>query len=310
VLLPQSAEKRLIVFGDVHGDLESLIQILQQSRFFERVAQGEDLLLVGLGDYINKGRSSLETLYCLATLLTHPVSAGKVVLLRGNHENGKVFNSDSPSLRSKLEQEINRHAAFSPRSTSSFLAGRVKAADLTSLKNEAWASCKRLFNELPIMAVASNGLVLAHSGYSRVLASKSRREGDNLLRTWPPPPQVLTDLLWSDITSGKQLGFSKDGTRVTSCPTQDLFEMLTRHNCSLLLRGHQYHPPVELDQKQTWRGGAWWIGGGRGRGNPAILTVNSTIEGGKADAVYVEVELSPERATKSCCKISLARARH
>jgi protein phosphatase len=74
----------VVVVGDIHGDLTSLRSILDDSRFEQRVESGEPVVLLCLGDYIDRGPMQIEVLACLLNLLRlHP---GRIVLLRGNHE--------------------------------------------------------------------------------------------------------------------------------------------------------------------------------------------------------------------------------
>lgn len=73
-----------VVIGDLHGDLESLIQIVRESNFIPKVNQNENIVLIFLGDYGDRGAYSAEVYYIvlkLKLLFKH-----KVVLMRGNHE--------------------------------------------------------------------------------------------------------------------------------------------------------------------------------------------------------------------------------
>ncbi|MBS1987506.1 serine/threonine protein phosphatase [Candidatus Dependentiae bacterium] len=82
-------DSKVIVIGDLHGDLDALLAILQeleqtgylddQFRFIR-----DDVYFVFLGDYINRGVNSIGVVYLLCKLfVTNP---GRVVMLRGNHE--------------------------------------------------------------------------------------------------------------------------------------------------------------------------------------------------------------------------------
>ena len=73
-----------LVIGDLHGDLTSLIIILQKSRFIEKMEKTEKATLIFLGDYGDRGDKSAEIYYAILKLkLAFP---GQIVLLRGNHE--------------------------------------------------------------------------------------------------------------------------------------------------------------------------------------------------------------------------------
>ena len=46
---------RALIIGDLHGDLESLIDIFNESAFLKRLEQDEDDVLIFLGDYGDRG---------------------------------------------------------------------------------------------------------------------------------------------------------------------------------------------------------------------------------------------------------------
>lgn len=80
---------KVIVVGDVHGDLDALLALLQeleQTGYLDaqhRLTR-EDVYFVFLGDYINRGLNSLAVMYLLCKLYIN--NPEHVVLLRGNHE--------------------------------------------------------------------------------------------------------------------------------------------------------------------------------------------------------------------------------
>lgn len=75
--------KRVIAVGDVHGQYELLKDLVQnQIRF-----NPETDILIFLGDYIDRGKSVEDELNVLSYLIDlHNSNPGKIVLLRGNHE--------------------------------------------------------------------------------------------------------------------------------------------------------------------------------------------------------------------------------
>ncbi len=75
---------RGIFIGDIHGDTTSVLRVLQQEKFFQRVRQDDKLYLVMLGDYADRGKSQIKTLELLFNLKRY--FPQNVVLLRGNHE--------------------------------------------------------------------------------------------------------------------------------------------------------------------------------------------------------------------------------
>jgi len=79
--------------GDIHGDVDSLIAFiedlvekgcLQKDNPFKINNKKKNFYLVFLGDYVDRGEYSFAVLYLLMRLkIANP---GKVILLRGNHE--------------------------------------------------------------------------------------------------------------------------------------------------------------------------------------------------------------------------------
>jgi protein phosphatase len=72
----EGGPEKIIVFGDIHGDLKSLKTGLEDS--------GENDLFVFLGDYADRGRFGVEVLEEISELMdTFP---DRVIALMGNHE--------------------------------------------------------------------------------------------------------------------------------------------------------------------------------------------------------------------------------
>ena len=69
--------KRILVIGDIHGEWDKFRSLYQNIRF----NPPEDLL-VFLGDYVDRGPKSLETLAWMRRRRNHP----HIVMLRGNHD--------------------------------------------------------------------------------------------------------------------------------------------------------------------------------------------------------------------------------
>ena len=126
VRMPRPGSRtELTVLGDLHGCYSILKATVLQSRFFERVdawrkdpAKVPYPLLVLLGDYIDRGRFSLNGV--LRTVLQLFVTApDHVVLLRGNHEyyvevNGTMYGGVKPAeaintLKPLLPVDVFRH---------------------------------------------------------------------------------------------------------------------------------------------------------------------------------------------------------
>ncbi len=78
VTLAPQVVRNVIIVGDIHGDMESLVHILM-SEDMEKADR-----IVFLGDYGDRGAKSVEVYYLLLRLKVSVRE--KVIMLRGNHE--------------------------------------------------------------------------------------------------------------------------------------------------------------------------------------------------------------------------------
>ncbi len=75
---------RTLIIGDIHGRLKKLMRALEYAEFNESVDR-----LIGLGDYIDRGRESAQVLdYLVGRTKRYP---GRDIYLRGNHEEAIVM---------------------------------------------------------------------------------------------------------------------------------------------------------------------------------------------------------------------------
>jgi protein phosphatase len=105
VSLPPEGEA--IIVGDLHGDLGSLEHILVSSRFTERAYGGENIHIIFLGDYGDRGAYSPEVYYVVLQLKI--LFPDRVILLQGNHEGPEdllAYPHDLPQhLRRKFKSK-------------------------------------------------------------------------------------------------------------------------------------------------------------------------------------------------------------
>ena len=153
-------EAPLHVCGDIHGQYYDLLRI------FEHCGYPGDFNYLFLGDYVDRGKQSLETI-CL--LLCYKIKfQDKVTLLRGNHESSVT----------------NRIYGFYDECKRRY---NVKL----------WKSFTELFNYLPVAALIDDKILCMHGGLSPDL--KSIQNIQDISRpTDIPDTGLLCDLLWSD----------------------------------------------------------------------------------------------------------------
>jgi hypothetical protein len=180
VRISPQAFKNVIVVGDIHGDMESLIHILNDI---------EDLSadkIVFLGDYDDRGPESVEVYYMLLKLKVSEwkEKEKKIIMLRGNHERPPdlpVMPHDLPLLFSA------KYGA----------EGKVVYAEIKELwKYLPYAVLIEgrylmLHGGLPVNVVSVNDIAFAHESH--------------------PSSSNFEEILWSDPVEGKGNFYSMRG---------------------------------------------------------------------------------------------------
>jgi protein phosphatase len=199
-----------LVIGDLHGDLESLIDILKMSNFLQKMSQNTDALLVFLGDYGDRGEYSTEIYYTVLKLkLLFPT---QVILMRGNHEGPEDLMASPHDL--PVEFEVK----FGEKWTS------------------VYAKIRELFACLYNAVLVEERYLMIHGG----LPSQARTIEDlAFAHATHPKQRILEDILWSDPNDTvKELCASPRGAgklfgeKITN-------EVLERFNVKILIKGHE-----------------------------------------------------------------------
>ncbi|KAG1326235.1 serine/threonine-protein phosphatase PP1 [Cocos nucifera] len=189
------------ICGDIHGQYLDLIRIFECGGY----PPASNYLF--LGDYVDRGKHSLETI-CL--LLAYKIKyPDKIFLLRGNHEDAK----------------INRVYGFYDECKRRFNV-------------RLWKIFCDCFNCLPIAAVIGEKILCMHGGLSPELTSLDKiRQIERPIEI--PDYGLLCDLLWSDPDPEVQgWGMSDRGVSCTF-GADKLVEFLEKNDLDLLCRAHQ-----------------------------------------------------------------------
>ncbi|KAM7543280.1 hypothetical protein Aperf_G00000001212 [Anoplocephala perfoliata] len=208
----------LKVVGDIHGQYEDLLRI------FDLCGNPETTNYLFLGDYVDRGKQSLETiclLFCYK--LRYPT---RFFLLRGNHES----------------QAISRIYGFFEECKRRF---NVKL----------WKTFIDAFACLPVCAVIENQIFCCHGGLSPEmfnseltnLADLKRRIREIVRPCDVPDCGLLCDILWSDpwyvevITGDKEpQGWEPNERGVSYMFGPDIIDQfLERYDLDLICRAHQ-----------------------------------------------------------------------
>lgn len=194
-------EAPIKICGDIHGQYYDLL------RLFEIGGFPPDANYLFLGDYVDRGRQSLETI-CL--LLAYKIKFPEnFFVLRGNHETAS----------------INRVYGFYDECKRRY-----------SVK--LWKTFTECFNCLPIAAIIDEKIFCMHGGLSPDL--KTMEQIRRIVRPTDVPDQgLLCDLLWSDPDKTIQ-GWGENDRGVSYTFGVDKVSFfLKRHDLDLICRAHQ-----------------------------------------------------------------------
>lgn len=188
------------IVGDTHGQYRDLIRLFEMGGF----PPSSNYLF--LGDYVDRGKQSLETmLLLLCYKIKYPEN---FFLLRGNHECANVTKVYG------FFDECKRRASA-----------------------KLWKTFVDVFNTLPIAALVANKIFCVHGGLSPTLQSLG--EIRNLTRpTDVPDYGWLSDLLWSD-PSETTIDWEENERGVSYCFGKKVVnEFLARFDLDLVCRAH------------------------------------------------------------------------
>lgn len=191
----------VIIIGDIHGQYPDLL------RLFETGGFPPDANYLFLGDYVDRGKQSLETI-CL--LLAYKIKYEEnFFLLRGNHECSA----------------INRIYGFYDECKKRY-----------SLK--LWKSFIDCFNNLPIAASIDDKILLMHGGLSPELNTLDQLK--KIMRPTDVPEEgLLCDLLWSDPEALCNSWNENDRGVSVVFGESVLNKFLIKNDLDLICRAHQ-----------------------------------------------------------------------
>ena len=194
-------EAPIKICGDVHGQYYDLLRLFEYGGF------PPDANYLFLGDYVDRGKQSLETI-CL--LLAYKVKYPEnFFLLRGNHECAS----------------INRIYGFYDECKRRY-----------SVK--LWKTFTDCFNTLPVAAIVDEKIFCMHGGLSPELQSMEQIR--RIARpTDIPDTGLLCDLLWSD-PEQEVNGWGENDRGVSFTFGADIVkQFLAKHDLDLICRAHQ-----------------------------------------------------------------------
>jgi hypothetical protein len=202
-----------LIIGDLHGDLESLIDILKESTFMQKLDRNSDAILIFLGDYGDRGALSAEVYYTVLNLkLLFPK---QVILMRGNHEGPEDLMADPNDLPAEFQTKFG----------------------------EKWVSAYKkiheLFAHLYTVVLVEERYLLIHGGLPQ---QANTIEDLAFAHAAHPKQSFLEEMLWSDpnetveeVCASPRGAGKLFGESLTK-------EVLDKFNVKVLIRGHEPCP--------------------------------------------------------------------
>lgn len=192
------------VCGDIHGQYFDLL------RLFEYCGNPKDNNYLFLGDYVDRGRNSLETVVLLFALKVKLPE--NFFLLRGNHECA----------------EINRIYGFYDECKRRY-----------SVK--LWKTFGDCFNYMPVCAKIEDSILCMHGGLSPEMEHKDFADRIIGIRrpAIVPDSGLLCDLLWSDPSPTEESWGANDRGISFTFGAKIVKRFVEAHNLGLVVRAHQ-----------------------------------------------------------------------
>ncbi|PSR89821.1 Serine/threonine-protein like [Actinidia chinensis var. chinensis] len=203
------------IFGDLHGQFGDLMRLFDE---YGSPSTAGDIAYIDylfLGDYVDRGQHSLETITLLLALKVEYTP--NVHLIRGNHE----------------AADINALFGF-----------RIECIERMGERDGIWAwhRINRLFNWLPLAALIEKKIICMHGGIGRSINHVEQIENLQRPITMEAGSIVLMDLLWSDPTENDSVEGLRPNARgpglVTFGPDR-VMEFCNNNDLQLIVRAHE-----------------------------------------------------------------------
>jgi serine/threonine-protein phosphatase 2A catalytic subunit len=197
----QQVSSPVTICGDVHGQFHDLLEL------FRIGGKCPDTNYLFMGDYVDRGYHSVETLCLLLSLkIRYPT---RIYLTRGNHESTEITQ-----LYGFYDECLQKYGT-----------------------PNVWKIFTDLFNYLPLSAIVDDKIFCLHGGLSPEIETIDEiRRLDR--RKDVPNTGAMSDLLWSDPEERNGWGVSPRGAGYIF--GADISQKFTqRNNLMMINRAHQ-----------------------------------------------------------------------
>ncbi|CAN8294983.1 unnamed protein product [Cochlearia groenlandica] len=203
------------IFGDLHGQFGDLMRLFDEYGSPSIAGDISYIDYLFLGDYVDRGQHSLETICLLLALKVE--HQHNIHLIRGNHE----------------AADINALFGF-----------RIECIERMGERDGIWVwhRINRLFNWLPLAASIEKKIICMHGGIGRSINHVEQIENIQRPITMEAGSIVLMDLLWSDPTENDSVEGLRPNARgpglVTFGPDR-VMEFCKNNDLQLIVRAHE-----------------------------------------------------------------------
>ncbi len=211
LLLKSNEKNEFLIVGDIHGDYNSLLNVMFWKNFFK------DINIIFLGDFVDRGPKSNEVI--LTALLLNYIFKDSIFIIPGNHELYKYFQYQNPEF---WQQE--------------------------GIITKLYEPLGNLIENLPLIINIDNDITLLHGGFfSYDLNSNKDIEFINIIKKENKLLSYLIknyeekvfELAWADYCENeKQIIFSKALGRPAKLE-KDILKVFNDFGTNLIIRGHQ-----------------------------------------------------------------------
>lgn len=203
-------DKKVYVIGDIHGNLETLVKLI------ELIEEQNPELVIFLGDIVDRGLKQLE---CLLIVLTLKIlNPQKFYLLRGNHET----------------LEMNKYYGFFQDFMHKF-KDSIKFNEILTV-----------YDVLPICVLINRTILCLHGGIpqdTEILTKLKGYKTKDMTRIYKSISKGVFQIMWNDPKSELQ-GFvnSFRGSGIFFFGEEVFNDFMRINNLEYLIRAHECFP--------------------------------------------------------------------
>jgi len=208
LIIADSIDLNYLIIGDIHGDIETLVNILKLENVEEEIRKGH-LITIFLGDYGDRGEHSPDVYYLLLNLkLEFPDG---FIMLRGNHEGTDDLLAYPHDLPLFLIEKFGQEGF------------------------QVYKKIKSLFDTLYLSFVVKGKFIALHGG---IPVEASNLDDIAYARKLHPKRKFFEEILWNDPMDENGFERSYRGAGMLFGPDIS-YKFLHRNNLKCLIRGHE-----------------------------------------------------------------------